>query len=450
VTDLTRIEDLERCFRKYPDVPEEVIIKEDCLRHGISWSAPALEASGKAEAQTKAYFLFQFDRSSRSNMQLDETVRAPEEIKIHGGEYKLKDTVIADHLSADSPYLVDMIDGRMQLCDRSDGNLKPITEVKVRIPPRYYHKTLPSGTPYWEIGAATMWAWNIFITVLRNCQHWGPKEECKFCDLNANLRELKKLGRVYVVEKSLEEVSTVIAEAFADYRGDPPTEAEEFESVMERGPHRVLFSGGTITTQIHGKRDADFYIPYVEAARSLIGGRFDITLQSTAYDKEDCRLISKAGATSHCANFEVWDERLFAIICPGKNRVYGRDTWIKRLLDSVDVFGEGNVFPGFVAGVEMAKPWGFEKVEDAVKSTTNGMEYLMSHGVIPRPITWCVEPLSALRDQSIVQLDYLIEIDRNWYELWTKYGLPIPSREPIGTGRGRYPNGAYCDMGPHE
>ena len=38
----------------------------------------------------------------------------------------------------------------------------------------------------------------------------------------------------------------------------------------------------------------------------------------------------------------------------------------------------GKVQPSFVSGVEMARPHGFKTVDEAVKSTTSGFEYLMS------------------------------------------------------------------------
>ena len=98
------IRELEKYFDKYPDVPKEAIIKEDCLRHGLSWTAASINA---AEGhQLKSYYLFQFDRSARENMELGEHVRAPEEIKVFGGYFQLKETVIANHLSTDCPYLV--------------------------------------------------------------------------------------------------------------------------------------------------------------------------------------------------------------------------------------------------------------------------------------------------------------------------------------------------------
>ena len=121
------------------------------------------------------------------------------------------------------------------------------------------------------------------------------------------------------------------------------------------------------------------------------------------------------------------------------------------MIEEVDVFGEGNVVGGFVAGVEMAQPWGFKDVDKAIKSTTQGMEYLMSHGVVPRPINWGVEARSALAGQNHLPLDYFINIDMNWYELMCKYRLPAPCEahcpRRMGPGIWEFPLSAMGDMG---
>ncbi len=446
-----RVDELESCFKQFPDVPEEVIIKEDCTRYGLAWTDRALKACDGY--QVKSYFLFQWDRSSRKDMAEEAPVISAEEIKIFGGPYKLMETVVANHLSVDSPYLLDVVDGKLKLLDRTEkNNPRLIADVKLRKPPSYYHLKLEDGRPYWDICAAPAWGFYMFITVLRNCQYWGDKEECKFCDINANAREQQALGRPSTVFKKPEEVAKVVEAAFAEYiKGEPPTEAGEFESVWERGPHQVQISGGTVTQNVKGKNDTDFYIQYVEAVKEKIGSRFPVIVQTAAKDKKDLKRLKAAGADVHMANFEVWDKRLFQIICPGKERFVSRDEWIRRLCDSVYIFGEGGVFPGFVAGVEMAQPWGFKTVGEAVKSTTEGMEYLMSHGVIPRPITWVIEPLSALAHHPMIPLEYHIEVDRNWYELWRKYALPdARGFGHFETGRGRYSTAAFCDMGPHK
>ncbi len=116
---MTKIQELETYFTTYPDVPKEVTIKEDCLRLGLNWTKEAQEAS--QGYQRKSYYIFQFDRSSRSDME-KESLTAPEEIKIFGGQYKLRDTLVANRLAIDSPYLLDLVNGKLQLCDRSEGS----------------------------------------------------------------------------------------------------------------------------------------------------------------------------------------------------------------------------------------------------------------------------------------------------------------------------------------
>jgi len=62
-----------------------------------------------------------------------------------------------------------------------------ICEVRYELAPRYYEKSFPDGTRYQEIVA-----YGSFITVFRTCQYWGPKEECRFCDINENARQMKQ------------------------------------------------------------------------------------------------------------------------------------------------------------------------------------------------------------------------------------------------------------------
>src|SRR5206468_1163294 len=75
-------------------------------------------------------------------------------------------------------------------------------------------------------------------------------------------------------------------------------------------------------------------------------------------------------------NYEVWDKRLFSLVSPGKERYVGREEWHRRILDAAEVFGPSHVIPNFVAGVEMARPFGFETIDEAIASTVEGARAL--------------------------------------------------------------------------
>ena len=424
--------DLEKYFEKYPEVPKEVIIKEDILRLGVSFTDEALEESSKYT--TKSYYLFSYDQTDVEEMKRQEFLKAPECFKFKGGPYDLRTSNNKTCLDnpENTPYKIDFTEGKLQLIWENNY----LADIELRPQPPYYHHKLPDGTPYSDIAAAIFWGYLTFCTILRSCQYWGTKEECIFCDINTNARKQSKTGRPFMVHKSVEDVVTVMDAIFNKEREDIN--------------HSLLLAGGAVTKGIKKKSNIEFYAQYIRAIREKIGYRWALHLQTTALTKEECQLLKDAGVDAHHANIEVWDKEKFKIYCPGKEKFIGRDEWIKRVCDSVEVFGEGNVCPTFVSGCELAKPWGFEKWQDAVKSMREAWEHLMSHGVTPRSSSWVIEPNSVLGqyDQPPIPLDYYIEVDIAWYDTWKKYQLPpLRNFTPMGPGRCLGINSGHLDMG---
>jgi hypothetical protein len=423
---------LDGYFEKYPDVNKEVIIKEDLLRLGVSFTDKALEESSRYA--TKSYYLFSYDQMDVDEMKKKEFIKAPECFKFKGGPYDLRVSNNKTCLEKPekTPYEVDLVNGQLRLS--WEGN--DLAEVELRPKPPYYSYTLPDGTPYSDIAASVFWGYLSFCCILRSCQYWGHKEECVFCDINTNARKQSKTGRPFMIYKSVEDVVTVMDTIFN----------------KEREPinHTIFLTGGSIVKDVRQKSNVEFYASYVRAIRERIGNRWAIHLQTTALAKDECKILKDAGVDCHHANIEVWDKDLFKTFCPGKNAKVGRDEWVKRVCDSVDVFGEGHVVPTFVSGCEMARPWGFEKWEDAVTSMKEAWEYLMSRGVTPRSSSWVIEPNSVLGkyDQPPIPLEYYVEVDIAWYETWKKYNLPpIYNFSPMGPGRCLSINSGHLDMG---
>ena len=422
--------ELEAYLRKYPDVHREVIVKEDILNCGFKYTDAALERA--AGAQTKMYHLFSYDRITVADMHKRESTRVPEEIRLRGGQYGLRPLIVHSRINDKTPYTVDVVDGKLAFL--ADGEI--IGEVEYAPRPAYYDMTFPDKTQYAEIVPLTWFGYFAFLTCLRNCQYWGDKEECKFCDINANVRQQKESGRQYTVHKKVDQILEVLKRIFFE------------RPENELRTHTLILTGGTIVRTVQKADDIDFYLHYVEPIKALLGNRWCMQLQTAAKARPELERLKAAGVNSHQANIEVWDARLWKILCPGKESFVGRDEWIKRVIDSVNVFGEGYVYPNFVAGVEMAKPWGFEDVDQAVKSTASGFDYLMAHGVMPRMNHWTVEPLSPLGGQEPPPLDYYIKMDLAWYELFCKHRLPFANGlGPMGPGKSVNANSAFQDMG---
>ncbi len=430
VTSSSETEYLERHLRNYEDMPREVILKMDLLRVGHWFTDAALELA--SEALVKSYRLFSYDLMSMKDMKRKEHRRTPEWFAIRGGHLGLRPVIVQTTLNAESPYVIDVVDGEVRLL--LDG--RELCDVSFPKPLKYYTRSFEDGTKYHEIIA-----FGYFATVFRNCQYWGPDEECRFCDINVNVRQMKE-SRDFTFNTPVKPVSYVAEVARS-------IEQDAIDEVGYAPPIDFLISGGTILKTLHRKSEDDFYLEYASALK-WGGHRRYINIQTNAKDKETMKRYRAEGVDCHHANMEVWDKRLFEWINPGKNRRIGWDNWVKWMIESVEVLGEGNARPNFVCGVELARPYGFDNIADAVKSTGDGVDFMMRHGVFPRFNQWRREPGSDLvsqHEQPAIPLEFYIQIMRRYYESWKKYRLPFPHHDSVHPER-RWGSGhaTYDDM----
>ena len=299
-------EALESYFKKYPDVPKETILKQHLLSLGHWFSDAALDAT--AGALVKSYRLFSYDLVPMSEFKRNEHRRVPEHFVLLNGPYGMRPVSIQTSLSPYSPYLIDVVDGRLVLTTAG----RVLAEVRFPKTPDYYAKSLPDGTPYHEIVA-----FGSFITIFRNCQYWGAKEECKFCDINENARQMK-LSRDFTLTAPVKPVADVVRVC-----------EEVASDARQHGARRPGFvlSGGTITKTLHGKSEADFYEPYIRAIKGCTSDP-RITFEVNARPREEVERYKAAGVDNIHFNMEVWDRRLFEWINPGKAERIGWDNWV--------------------------------------------------------------------------------------------------------------------------
>lgn len=426
---------IDRYGRQYPEIPREVILKEDLLRLGMSFSDAAMEAA--RGCRTQAYYLFSYNISGHHDMKEGMSTAAPEDIVFRGGPHGLARTSVRVVLNANSPYLVDMVEGKPTICEHG----APVAEAVYPDRPEYYGRTFGDGMRYEQV-IPLLYNSYAFITTFRACHYWGDKEECKFCDINYNLRELRKLTGDHVTADAIKDRDKVVEVLAA--MSEEPDPAKRMIT--------IIMTGGSIVRSVKGGADnaTDFNLPYVAAIREKIGRRVPIVMITESQPLDNVRRFRDAGVTSHNANLEVWDKRLFQIYAPGKEKYIGYDTWVDRLVGAVAVMGEGGVSPNMVSGVEMAEPHGFTTVKEAVASAREGFDYLMARGVIPHLDTWCVEPGTALAGHPPIPLDFLLQADLAWYETWRKYKLPaFAGYGPMGAGPGVavYGNTGSVDLG---
>jgi len=426
----TRTQLVEELIARYPEIPPEAVLKEDLLRTGIAFDEAALTENLDGEVKPKSYFIFSFDQKPLTELGAAALQRPPEEIALTGGPWDLRRTIVSVRVNPESPYRVKLVGGGLRLSlDESD-----VAEVATPPMPEYYRHTLSNGKTVMETAPTIEWGYLIYLTVLRLCQYFGAKEECGFCDINHNWRQHRKAGRPYTGVKPVEDV----------------LEALDLVNRYDDGhTHAYTLTGGSVTSTVDGLAEADFYGRYAQAIEERFPGRWIGKVVAQALPKADAQRFKDYGISIYHPNYEVWDKRLFSLISPGKERYVGREEWHRRILDAAEVFGPSHVIPNFVAGVEMARPFGFESLDEAIASTVEGLDYFMSHGVTPRFTTWCPEPTTPLgRDNpGGAPLEYHVRLLGEYRDALSRHGLESPPGygEP-GVGRAVFSVSSFMDV----
>jgi len=424
---------------RFDDLPPEVFFKEDLLRLGLSlgWPESPPNDSSETSYQRKSYFIFSFDRTPIHKMSEQENLRAPEEIALVGGPRGLRRTIVSVRLNPSSPYKLERSENGFALY--LEGEL--VSPVELPPEPAHYRKILANGKPVSEIAPVIEWGYLIYLTVFRRCQYVGTDQECRFCDINPNFDQQRAAGRPYTTVKGIDEVLEALDIIATNDAAN--VAANDLRSKA------YTLTGGSVTSALRGLSESDFYVQYAKAIESRFPGKWIGKAVVQALPKEELFKFREAGIRIYHPNYEVWDQRLFDWLCPGKTGYIGRKRWIDRILDAREVFGASCVIPNFVAGVEMARPHGFLTPEEAVRSTTEGLDYFMSHGVTPRFTTWCPEPLSNLGSQDPAPLEYHLGLLQSYRDTLAKYRLaPPPGYGSPGVGNAVFSVSAFMDVLP--
>ena len=427
----TRTEQVEGLIARFPHIPREAVLKEDLLRTGIAFDDSALTDNLEGEVKPKSYFIFSFDQKPLKELGTAAIRRPPEEVALTGGPWELRRTIVSVRTNPDSPYRISRGEsGTLQMW--LDGRV--IADVALPPMPEYYRHALANGKTVMETAPTIQWGYLIYLTVLRLCQYFGAKEECQYCDINHNWRQHKQEGRPYTGVKPVDDVLEALAII------------DRYDTA--RVSQAYTLTGGSVTSKVDGLAEADFYGRYAQAIEERFPGRWIGKVVAQALPREDVQRYFDYGIRIYHPNYEVWDKRLFEIICPGKERYVGREEWHRRIFDAAEVFGPRYVIPNFVAGVEMAKPFGFATVDEAIASTAEGLGHFMSRGITPRFTTWCPEPSTPLGKDNPegAPLEYHIRLLEVYRETLEKHGLkPPPGYGVAGPGNAVFSVSSFMD-----
>ncbi len=423
----------EEVAKKYPDFPRTIMRKIDTALRGVILTERAL---GRAKEEDVLYDASaDFGDSPRCEADEKEILPVVGGVFFRDGTYVLglesvtrglyspSGTLVrkskpfgSSGLSLPKPYILDVFDGGLRLLE--DEN-EPVEKVYFAPIPAYFGKKTSRGTPMIKVISSRA-PNRITINISDYCHFFKEKLSCKYCSiipwlLHKGVRTLVNLEDIYeTVNEALEEeggFTSIHLIAGSDPRGGSSREIKSLNDISRDKPY---------------ENEVNEYIRVLKTLQRCFG-REKIPAQAiaSAFPREQLRRLADAGLSAYRSNIEVWDEKLFQWICPGKAKYFGRQYWIDSILSAVEIFGRGNVSTQLVAGAELAEPYGFKTIEEALESDLEGVEFFAGYGVYTTfCILWVDRGSVFYREkQKLPPLEYYVRLAKGINEIRKKYKL---------------------------
>jgi hypothetical protein len=349
-------------------------LKAELLVEGIQATPEALKEMGK-EYKEQNHGLFGWDFEDHVGMVL------PDDFLLPDG------TVVQFRKNGRSPYRVSVIGNDLTLSSAE----KSICKVEWIPRPTYYGKETTNRHPMVKIGQIGGEDC-LFFCYQNYCSHFSKKEECLFCNLVSTSKTYDSVLR----KKETEDIGEVAKAAFAEGR-----------------VKHVLLTGGCFNHQEEIERVGDI----LKSIREKTGlDRVPGTiLPSPAREEDEIKRYYDTGIKAIGFSMEIWDEKLYEAICPGKSKNVSHGSFIRSIQTAVKIFGEGNVYGVFVMGLEPKKTF------------LEGVREITEMGANIVPFVWSPNPGSKLEGHRAPTSHWFVET------ILEASGIVCEARIPSGT-----------------
>ncbi len=380
---------------KYPEVPRLIIVKIDVQRRGVHYTDTALSV-----VDPKIHLVRDTGTRELFGGRAQEKKSLPISLLLRDGTSVITSPTPLEQ----NPYLVDLVNGRLALVD----NDEVIEYVELWRRPRYYDLKTSSGIPMSHVLSAR--PQRLSLTLSNYCHFWTKNQGCLYCDSNRDSKQLKK--EIGIPRVKPQDISETVREALKE-----PGRFSTF----------CITSGSILAGNELFDKEVDTYIEALQAiGENFKTKKFPSQMVATAFNEKQLqRLYDETGIMSYTSDLEVLNEERFSWICPGKAENVGYQGWKQRVIRALDIFGRGNVSSGFVGGVELAKPYGFIREDEALRSTLEEAESLAESGVPAFFVVWVPRAGSPFHDQQSPSLDYFVQLASGLHQLRVKYGLTV-------------------------
>ncbi|WP_059369482.1 radical SAM protein [Treponema endosymbiont of Eucomonympha sp.] len=355
---------------------DEIYLKNRILAEGIAFEPDIFRhlALG-VEYTERVHCMFSRDKHWHSGVEFPDYFLTPE------GNYWVR-----IHWNTDSPLSLRYEDGQYNVYDGG----KAVFE-KVGFPrrPAYYRLNTSDGTAMRTVAVDAGYG-ALIVAYSNECSLKDKGLDCLFCNINAT--------------------KAAYGEAQGIGWKTPRQAGESVAAAYREGFDHVTVSGGFIAE----RRELEYYLDVAEAVREHTGledfnGTADI---GAPLDFSVLEKYKAVGYRTIATNLEIWNEKLFGVICPGKARLCGG--WrncLAALDEELRVFGKHRVRSSLVSGIEPKA------------SLLEGVEYLAERGVLPVLRLWNVAIGSRLEGHRTPAHDWHWDVYEKTAALYKKHGF---------------------------
>ncbi|MCL5985381.1 MAG: radical SAM protein [Actinobacteria bacterium] len=354
-------------------------LKAELLVEGVTATSDALkELDKKYKEQNHGLFGWDFEDHAGTAL--------PDDFLLPDG------TVVQFRKNSNSPYQIRSDKNDLILSKDSED----VCSIKWISRPPYYDMMTSSGKNMVKIGQIGGEDC-LFFCYQNYCSHFSKKEECLFC----NLVSTSKTYDSVLKKKDTQDIGEVAKAAFS-----------------EGTVKHVLLTGGCFNHQ----KEIELVTDILNSIRERTG--FDrvpgTILPSPARGTDEIKRYYESGIEAIGFSMEIWDEKLYQAICPGKSKSISHDEFLDSIRSAVKVFGEGNVYGVFVMGLEPRSTF------------MNGIREITDLGANIVPFVWSPNPGSKLEGHRAPASRWFLETILEASEI--VYNARIPS----GTGNHCY------------
>lgn len=261
--------------------------------------------------------------------------------------------------------------------------------------PGYYSLDTSEGTPMGHIGPHRLQR-QVLFEYNAYCRYFSDKTQCLFCGI--------------ISEKPLHH---------SHYQGHFVASPQEVAEVAEAAYSEGGCGGGCTELQLTGgvlpgRAEVPYFLEVGRAIKERL--KVDTIPGSQAVlvppqNLQEIEELREAGWQGVAFNLEVWSERLWPGIVPGKAATVSREQWLEALEHAVDVFGAGQVTSVLIAGLEPKE------------SHWEGVEWLAQRGIYGVPIPWSPTPGSPLEGHQTPTAAWHLEVVTRTLDIWEKHSL---------------------------